>query len=228
MMTDINIWNSSLGPELVSSWMRCTQDPALGGSLVVDWATADWMRFGVSVESLAKKEVCHKELGERLYMFSVEGKDFYQSADFCHLLGGRLALPRSREDLQELHRNCSGFTGWNDREVEGQFVDAYTNQPLVLQEELWNQDEPNNYRGSEDCIAVSYRGQRSGLEDQSCFTSQSCVLCSLQKPPQLQLRGLCPLQPLDLRYSLVLRQQFSGRYSLQGWAQSRLQWNKDR
>ena len=70
-------------------------------------------------------------------------------------------------------------------------MDVYTNQPLVLEEDsLWNQDEPNNYGGEEDCIAVAFRHQRSGLEDQSCLTSQTCVLCSLERHPQLQLREL--------------------------------------
>ena len=229
MMTDINIWNSSLGPDLVTSWMRCSQDADLGGSLLVDWNTADWMMFGVSVERLAREEVCYREREERLYMFSVGRKDFYQSADFCHLLGGKLGRPRSRKELQALHMNCSGFTGWNDREVEGQFVDPYTNQPLDLEDAtLWNQDEPNNYRGAEDCLAVRYSDQRTGLEDQSCSASQSCVLCSLAKPPQLEVRGACPHQSLDLRYSLVLEQQFSGLYQLQGWADTRLQWNNNR
>ena len=133
-MTDINIWNSSLSPDLVASWMRCssTEQTDLGGSLVVDWKTADWMIFGVSVERLGRQEVCYKEREERLYMLKVGRRDFYQSADLCHLLGGRLTRPRSRGDLQPIHRNCSGFTGWNDREVEGEYVDAYTNTNLAL------------------------------------------------------------------------------------------------
>ena len=114
----------------------------------------------------------------------------------------------------------------NDAEVEGEFVDAYTNQPLDLEDAaLWNQDEPNDYRGAEDCLAVSYSDQRTGLEDQSCSASQSCVLCSLQKSPRLELRGACPQQSLDLRYSLVLEQHFSGLYQLQGWAHTWLEWN---
>ena len=68
-------------------------------------------------------------------------------------------------------------------------MDVYTNQPLVLEEDsLWNQDEPNNYGGVEDCITVSYSALRTGLQDESCQTSKSCVLCSLKKHPQLQLR----------------------------------------
>ena len=94
--------------------------------------------------------------------------------------------------------------------------------PLVLQDDtLWNQDESNNYRGEEDCIAV----RTGGLEDQSCSSSQSCVLCSLERNPQLQLRGACPDQALDLRYSWVVEQQFSGLYSLRGWEDTGLYWN---
>ena len=50
--------------------------------------------------------------------------------------------------------------------MEGEYVDVYTGLPLVLETEgLWNQDEPNNYGGNEDCLAVSFSHLRMGLED---------------------------------------------------------------
>ena len=69
---------------------------------------------------------------------------------------------------------------------------------------------------------------RMGLEDQRCDTSKSCVLCTLEKQPQLQLRGSCPQQPLDLRYTWRLEDQISGLYRLEGWADTSLRWKENR
>ena len=71
-MTDINIWNSSLPPSLVTAWMSCTtaeEETDLAPGLLVDWKTADWLSFGVSLETQQRREVCFTEREERLYMF---------------------------------------------------------------------------------------------------------------------------------------------------------------
>ena len=70
-MTDINIWNSSLSPSLVAAWMSCTtvEETDLTRGLLVNWRTADWLSFGVSVETRERREVCYREREERLYMF---------------------------------------------------------------------------------------------------------------------------------------------------------------
>ena len=123
-----------------------------------------------------RKEVCYRERQEKVYMFRMESKEFYESADFCHLLGGTLAIPRTQEDLADLESKCYGFTGWNDINEEGKFVNPYTNEVMVG-EALWNTNEPNNYGGSEDCTDVRW----SKLNHESCSTRKSCVLCSLSR-----------------------------------------------
>ena len=223
MMTDINIWDARLSPGQVSSWTRCEEEPDLEESRVVGWDSASWRTERVEVVRLEREELCYRETEEKVFMFKVERKDFYQSADFCHLLQGHIALPRDEEDLQDLESKCSGFTGWNDIEEEGQFVDPYTNQAMG-QEVLWNNNEPNNYGGREDCTDVRW----SRLNDENCDTTKSCVLCSLANHPQLQLRGMCSYQDIDVRYSWQVREEMKEIYQLEGWDSTTLRWESDR
>ena len=178
---------------------------------------------GVEVVGLKKAAMCYQEREAAVYMFRVESADFYQSADFCHLLGGHMVLPQGPEDLQDIESKCSGFTGWNDLDVEGRFVDPYTNE-VMGEAVLWNTNEPNNYGGREDCTDVRW----SRLNDESCTNRKSCILCSLARHPQLQLRGMCSHHDLDVRYSWVLRDDMRDVYELAGWDFTTLRWEGNR
>ena len=52
MMTDINIWRTSLSAPLVSSWMRCDDVTGTQEDKLVSWETASWTTQGVSLKYL--------------------------------------------------------------------------------------------------------------------------------------------------------------------------------
>lgn len=82
---------------------------------------------------------------------------FDEALKFCTEAGGTLALPRNEAENTELSsmHQALGSTyillGTTDRENEGQFVDMNKN-PLIYTS--WGADEPNNYKGKEDCAGI--------------------------------------------------------------------------
>ena len=52
MMTDINIWRTSLATPLVTSWMRCDDVTGTEEDKLVSWETASWSTQGVSLKYL--------------------------------------------------------------------------------------------------------------------------------------------------------------------------------
>ena len=57
-----------------------------------------------------------------------------------------------------------------------------------------------------------------------CATKK-CVSCSLKRNPQLELRGFCSPDSLDIKYTMVLNQTFTDVYPLLGWKFTRLSWS---
>lgn len=98
---------------------------------------------------------------------------------FCTNAGGRIALPTNEEEnnlLMSLHVVLGSsyiMIGTTDKQIEGTFVDMH-NQPLTFTK--WKKNEPNDYRGNEDCVVIFTDGE---WNDVKC-DSEWHVVCELQ------------------------------------------------
>uniref|UniRef100_A0A673JAN3 Mannose-binding protein C-like n=1 Tax=Sinocyclocheilus rhinocerous TaxID=307959 RepID=A0A673JAN3_9TELE len=73
---------------------------------------------------------------------------------------------------QELPLSTSIYVGATDRKKEGHFVDM-SDQPLTFTN--WNEKEPNDYNGAEDCTII----YKSGLWNDTDCNSERHVVCEL-------------------------------------------------
>ena len=88
-------------------------------------------------------------------------KKFSEGVAFCRNAGGKVALPRNQQENQKLSgvlqiiSSPYMFIGANDQVTEGRFVDSEGRAVDFLK---WNQGEPNNHGGNEDCVVINKDG----------------------------------------------------------------------
>ena len=215
-MTDINIWNSTLEEETIEDWTKCKSN--LDEFKVVDWKSTEWETQDLNINQVSKETICQGNNKSLTYKFNVSN-NFFESVDFCHLLGGQLFVADTKEALKKLDSMCVTFAGLNDLGAEGVFINPYTKENI--DKSLWATSEPNNY-GGEDCTRLD---DSLLLNDIPCNELHQCTLCNLHRNPQFELRGFCSTQDLDLRYQIIIDQFFDGVYDLHGWRRTDLTWN---
>ena len=144
MMTDINIWSSSLDEGTIYSWMTCEEDSLIQENKIIEWKTSNWTNENIQVESLNRSTVCfRKERRGRVYPFNSnkrsrgsKGRDFFEAIDFCQKLGGKIPVPKDLQTILQLRSKCGAahpFTGWMIVGDSGVFRDPYTFQVNTVQ-----------------------------------------------------------------------------------------------
>uniref|UniRef100_A0A9J8CE66 C-type lectin domain-containing protein n=1 Tax=Cyprinus carpio carpio TaxID=630221 RepID=A0A9J8CE66_CYPCA len=120
-----------------------------------------------------------RNIGGKYYVSDGLTANYNDGLKFCTNAGGRIALPTNEEEntlLMSLHAVLGSsyiMIGTTDNQIEGTFVDMH-NQPLTFTK--WMKNEPNDYRGNEDCVAIYTDGE---WNDVKC-DSQWHVVCELQ------------------------------------------------
>ena len=106
---------------------------------------------------MEREEVCRERKVKGIRV-SVVKRNFVDSLNFASFLGGEMAVATSNRTMQEMAKSfanqselCAGgfFTGYSDREEEGNFVNINIGEELVWN--IWEPGEPNNWGGNEDC-----------------------------------------------------------------------------
>ena len=221
MMTDINIWNVTLADEDVKDWTDCTEEEQLENNKIIDWSSANWTTKGIRNDLVNRSTVCYKRQGtNKIFKFPFS-RSYLDSVDFCHLLNGKLAIAINNTTAMEMLKKCdSHFSGFNDIENEGNFINPYTGEAVA--DARWAYHEPNNFGVGEDCTDTSKNGL---FNDISC-SSKQCTLCNLATRPQFELRGLCDSARFGTKYYLDVKDTFAGVYDIQGWRGSTFIWNQ--
>ena len=91
-----------------------------------------------------------------------DAADFESGMAACTALGAHLAVPRSEEEnrcvldmAEATGRYRRVLIGANDRDMEGVYVGVDGDcGPVPVFETWWNDGEPNNFSGDEDCVMV--------------------------------------------------------------------------
>ena len=217
-MADINIWNVTLNQREIDQWTDCKE--AKKEYKVVDWNTAEWNVKDIKIGEVDLSAVCKIKSKVEMYQFTFK-KTFLESADFCHLLRGKLAVARNNATAMAMRKKCETFAGINDLDVEDQFIDPYTRrQP---DEMIWAPHEPNNFGIGEDCTNIQWNGF---LNDVSC-NLRYCSLCNINNFPQFELRGFCNADSQDIKYQIAVEPSFKEVYTIVGWRKTDIMWNKN-
>ena len=206
--TDLNVWNTSLSERNISDWMHCNTR-AVGN--VLDWHHVQLNITDLHKGKVRKDEVClsrgSKEFNE---FFAFEPKrGFDDTVQFCKNVGGRMAVAVNSETAALMNQTflslCSSggfYSGYTDRETEGHWVDV--NEKKKMTREDWEEGEPNNWGGNQDCAAIGTAVSPHHSDDVECFL-EYCPICQVQdfrKSPYFVMRGICKEHPMDRFYIL--------------------------
>ena len=124
-------------------------------------------------------------------------------------------------NISNKYDNCKDeiWAGYSDEKNENNFIDVDGNK---MKWSNWNFGEPNGGE-VENCVTI----KKAFTNDQSCFgKGKFCTMCQITKKPEFTLRGVCPSEKIDIKYSLILNNIRNGRHSLRGWRNSEITWNK--
>ncbi|XP_056323442.1 hexose-binding lectin 4 [Danio aesculapii] len=119
-----------------------------------------------------------KKVGQKYYVSDGLVGNFETAQKFCSDAGVKIVLPRSEDEnkvlisLQEALESTYVYVGATDAKKEGHFVDS-SDQPLTFTN--WKENEPNDYRGAEDCTAV----YKTGVWNDINCNSKWHVACEL-------------------------------------------------
>ena len=226
-MTDVQIWSSNFSQEEAETWTLCQNTQ--GGGDLLDWNMASWRAVGLQEVQVERGEVCREEQQGGLWVSGIQ-KNFDDSVHFVSLLGGEIAVADSNQTMQQMleafsdplvKEMCgSGFyTGLTDREVEGRFVNVNTGEELRW--DNWYRNQPDNWRGKEDCT-----DHRNGqLNDGPCYPIR-CPIINMTETPQFQLRGACDEVDIDIFYTLVLNKTLLTK-ELLGFKHTKISWSSE-
>ena len=175
---------------------------------------------------MEREEVCRERQDKGLRV-SDTLIDFDDTLHLARVLGGQMAVADSNKTMQDMITSFGKITsecgdhfnsGYTDREKEGTFVNINTGEPLTWV--FWDQGEPNNWGGNEDCTSL----KRSGLNDERC-ENPHCPLLNMTSSPSFQMRGLCPGSAVDVFYTLILTNETLISKAFLGFKQTKLGWS---
>uniref|UniRef100_A0A671LFR3 Mannose-binding protein C-like n=2 Tax=Sinocyclocheilus anshuiensis TaxID=1608454 RepID=A0A671LFR3_9TELE len=120
-----------------------------------------------------------RKVGQKYYVSDGLVGNFEKAQKFCSDAGAKIVLPRSEDEnkvltsMQAALESTSVYVGATHRKKEGHFVDM-SDQPLTFTN--WNEKEPNDYNGAEDCTII----YKSGLwNDTDCNSERELLVCEL-------------------------------------------------
>ena len=162
--------------------------------------------------------------------------DFFQTIEFCHYLGGQIAVAVSKEKAEKMFELLYGeqkycgseiFTGFMNSDENPMFLNVIDKQPLAWKR--WITNEPNNYGGKEHCatlklLSSSVEEKKWGLNDENCIRKY-CPFCELQEFRQFHLRGGCPEQGLETVFYIGPKQNQIHKNEFLGYKNTRISWD---
>ena len=222
-MTDVNIWNRSLSQSEVEQWSRC--ELTEGGN-ILDWRTAQWRAVGLQEREINRDQVCSSDSSFRKHLMVFKKKiNFDETMKHCSNLGGGMAVAKDSETFegmmkaaQTVENSCGStfFSGYTDREVEGEFKDVNTDEMMTFTD--WQTGEPDDCCGGNDCTSF---GSISGkMLDIECTTTW-CPLCQVPEMTSYHLQGACQDSFIDRFYVLL-----SSKHLL-GYMHDKVVWSED-
>uniref|UniRef100_A0A673JAL8 Mannose-binding protein C-like n=1 Tax=Sinocyclocheilus rhinocerous TaxID=307959 RepID=A0A673JAL8_9TELE len=110
-----------------------------------------------------------RNVGQKYYVSDGLVGNFEKAQKFCSDAGAKIVLPRSEDENKVLTSMQAAL-----EKKEGHFVDM-SDQPLTFTN--WNEKEPNDYNGAEDCTII----YKSGLwNDTDCNSERHFIVIKIQ------------------------------------------------
>ena len=134
------------------------------------------------------------------------------SLRFCQKLEGNLTVAVTKATFilmnQTFAEVCGGehyiYTGYTDREVEGEWRDVNTGDLITWTN--WHKGQPNGGDKQQCCYINVVQGT---MGDTSC-TRRKCPICRVKHRSKLQLTGVCSQSEIDRFYIFKSQSELLG------------------
>ncbi|XP_055469977.1 mannose-binding protein C [Psammomys obesus] len=109
-----------------------------------------------------------ERVGKKYFMSSRKKMSFDRAKALCSQLQGSMATPRNDEENKAIQNvaRAEAFLGITDMEREDNFVDLKGNRVHYTN---WNDGEPNNVNGAEDCVVLLLNGKWNDISCRESF-----------------------------------------------------------
>ncbi|HNS97364.1 MAG TPA: FG-GAP-like repeat-containing protein [Polyangiaceae bacterium] len=143
-----------------------------------DQANSDAYAFNCSTARQCKTATgcVLKVFGESSYLLCDEPKTWQAARAFCRSRGADLVVIDSKEENELLAASGipTAWIGLSDQQTEGSFL--WVNGKS-LTTAYWNDDEPNDSGGAEDCVGMFTSGETAGLWNDFSCDAEHAFIC---------------------------------------------------
>lgn len=206
-VADYRIYDVAFGSEQLKEWVECK---------TLDFFNAPLISFGdgklkavgaVKLDDIAISDLCAGSIADFSLLFT-EKMDFERARTWCEIIGGHLALPKSKYENEKIwnatvrHKDkCS--SSWTYLTWLGVVGDPQTLEwrGLLDNESLAFSDFLPIYRSVSEqyqCVATVSHSRYSWAA--SPCDMETCTLCRFTSYPALALRGLCKFSLIDRKF----------------------------
>ena len=215
-VTDINVWNKTFTSSDVDNFVTCEDDNLLEYK-VMDWKKVDFEVIkGYQVVEASEDSICNTDVGSTIVGNSREQRIFDDCKIFCEdVFDGSMAVAYDEAARVKMTEEAKMMTSGEASFFNGyirngsEFVSVYNSSDLISEDLTpwsWQQGQPNNYGGNQDCVAVD----NNQLNDYDCATKYN-ALCQVNFFTIFQFEGFCDGGMAD--YTFVMA-EVSGGVSL--------------
>ncbi|KAK7068653.1 hypothetical protein SK128_006200, partial [Halocaridina rubra] len=227
-LSDLRIYDYVLPSALMTSYAECSIYINVLPMIDLEALESDFELVNVYYEEIPERVICSRNTNFTVIL--PEFRSFIASELVCHTLGGKLSLPQSNSDKNDLFQTVLPY-GKECAEVASDnfWIGAIGNFDTQKWEHYLTK-EPLSYTnflgGGDNAIAenakcATFIGHNFTMESeqglwtaQGCF-EERCAVCSFKKVAILKVRGLCAESEFDRRFFLSERNgslSFSGVY----------------
>ena len=196
-ITNLNVFSSALSRERMERMTGGDECGAPGDYL--SWQEAEWRLHSAATIQTLDRTPCGRV--SQIHVFTADFVFHEECMEHCKKVGsGRSPAVRTLQELSHLQDQLAlitphpGMLGYlwlaaTDSEVEGEWRDYYTSDPLEDYAKPWHAGHDDKYGPAMNCL--QYDNNYNELWEWVCIAYGTYCPCAYTRPPYLSLRGLC-------------------------------------
>ena len=241
MTSQLNIFSSALSTARMVALTSAGGDECGTPGDYVSWEEEDWKLTGLARREMVEEQFegpCRRESGVTVY--TAEFEELEACMNHCEKLGqGRSPPIRTLAEWDWLRTEVHAITRdisvlpylWlavTDEEVEAEWRDSYTGDKLQTNVSWpWYYEAKDTILGNGDNCIFWYTDEsdESSWKEWLCHDSPQACACQYKTTPDLLLRGLCPDNSLDRKFTVKQLPGSPNNLMIVGQTASRIQYN---
>ena len=211
-ITDVNVWRRILTEEEVTDWQHCRGEPE---GAVITWHTAHLNITDLNIADVDRNETCLRT-GTSYVGYTLK-KSFRDTLKFCENLGGKFAVSRDQQSLNEISTvlssnlsqvtnrisRCSKLIYAGFKKISDDWVDVNTGEIMT-----WNNWIKGFPKENQECIIQNWSTGK--IFTYNCDRAY-CPRCELELTKKnFVLTGVCLESSVDSVFVMTSPSEFLG------------------